>query len=396
MAAGIYIHIPFCIRKCHYCDFFSKAVDNPEVRKMYTRALLQEIAFYGAKYGKEFQADTIFFGGGTPSLMEPELIDKIISSLKKNFSIDENAEVSMECNPATLTPKKLEGYKEAGVNRLSIGVQSLWDDVLEDLGRLHNSKDAIKTFKMARKAGFDNISLDLMFSVPKLDIPKWRSVVKRSSNLEPDHISFYSLEFAEGTEFWRRLKAREIEEQLPIVDRTMYHMAVEILEKKGYHQYEISNMALPGKECEHNKKYWTFEDYMALGAGAHGFIKNVRYSNVCDIDEYISTMKNQDISNNTVLGKTKVYGADCVDSYTVNTIEDNISEYVFTALRMNKGVDLIEFRNKFERNFWDVYADEKKRFERYIENGDAEMDIRHIAITQRGMDISNRIMALFV
>lgn len=396
MAAGIYIHIPFCIRKCHYCDFFSRAVDSPEVRKMYTLALLQEIAYYGGKYGKDYRADTIFFGGGTPSLMEAELIDNIIRALKKHFTIDEDAEISMECNPATLTPEKLAGYKAAGVNRLSIGVQSLQDDVLENLGRLHSADDAIKTFRMARKAGFENISLDLMFSVPKLNIKQWGSVVSKAASLKPDHISFYSLEIAENTEFWRRLKAHEMKEQLYSVDRAMYHLAIKKLEKRGFEQYEISNMALPGKECKHNIKYWSLEDYMGLGAGSHGFVNNVRYSNVCDIDEYIILMKNQDLKHEGRLGNSNAYGADCVDSYHINTFEDNVSEYVFTALRMNRGVDFADFRNKFDKNFWDIYKDEKKRFSSFVASGLAVEDRHHIAITQSGMDVSNRIMSLFV
>lgn len=396
MAAGIYIHIPFCIRKCHYCDFFSKAIDSPDVRKDYTQALLQEITFYGKRYGKKFKADTIFFGGGTPSLMEPELIDRIISALKKNFTIEDNPEISMECNPATLTPEKLAGYKAAGVNRLSIGVQSLDDEVLEELGRLHCEKDVIKTYKMARKAGFDNISMDLMFSVPKLGIRKWRSVVKRTSGLKPDHISFYSLEIAENTEFGRRLKEGTLREQLVSIDRVMYHMAIDILKKRGFHQYEISNMAMPGKECKHNKKYWSLEDYMGLGASAHGYIKGVRYSNVCSIDKYINLMYGQDLSSENTLGDSEAYGADCVADYYINTFKDNVSEYVFTALRTNRGVVFDDFMKKFDRGFWDIYIDEKKRFDAYVKDGYAVSDEYHIAITERGMDISNHIMAIFV
>lgn len=396
MAAGIYIHIPFCIRKCHYCDFFSKAIDDPEKRKLYTLALLQEIAFYGAKYGKDFKADTIFFGGGTPSLMEPELIYKIIQALKKNFTIDENTEISMECNPATLTKKTLAGYKEAGVNRLSIGVQSMDDEVLEEMGRLHKSNDIGKTMNMCKKTGFDNVSFDLMFSVPKLGIKKWRSTVKRASGLKPDHISFYSLEIAENTEFWRRLRAGEIREQLASIDRVMYHMAIEILEKRGFHQYEISNMALPGKECRHNKKYWSMEEYMGLGAGAHAFIGGVRYSNICDIDEYITMMKNQDLTSESKLGRTKVYGADCVDNYHVNTVEDNMSEYVFTGLRTSKGIVFKDFQKTFGKEFWSIFGHEKEEFESYVRGGFAVSDEDHIALTKSGMDISNRIMVLFV
>lgn len=396
MAAGIYIHIPFCIRKCHYCDFFSIACDDPEMRKSYAMALLQEISYYGKCYGKDFVADSIFFGGGTPSLMEPELINNIISALKRNFTITEDVEVTMECNPATLTPEKLEGYKEAGVNRLSIGVQSLNDEVLEELGRLHTSEDVVKTFKMARKAKFDNISLDLMFSVPKQGIRDWRSVVKRTAGLKPEHMSIYSLEIAENTEFGRRLKNHEMEEQIFSVDRTMYRIALEALRKRGLYRYEISNVARPGKECRHNLKYWSLEDYMALGAGSHGYIKGVRYSNVSNIENYISMMKNQDLFNLNKLGESEAYGADCVDYYHINSFMDNVSEYTFTALRTRGGVNFKRFEELFNRSFWDVYSNEREEFDSYVRSGFAVSDDEHIALTLDGIDISNRIMAIFV
>lgn len=396
MAAGIYIHIPFCIRKCHYCDFFSKAVDSFELRKSYSRALLQEIAFYGKKYGKNFKADSIFFGGGTPSLMEPELIDKILSSLRKNFDIAEDSEISMECNPATLTEEKLEGYKKAGVNRLSIGAQSFDDDVLDKLGRIHMTADIVDTVQMAREAGFDNINLDLMFSVPDLPVNQWKEVLKAALRLKPEHISLYSLEIVEGTEFWKRLKNGEMSEQLWSLDRIMYHEALKLLRKRGYHQYEISNVARPGMECKHNKKYWSLEEYMALGAGAHGYMGGVRYSNICNIEKYIMLMQGQDLYSDVTLGESDVYGAECIDCYHINTYKDNVSEYVFTALRTNDGVDFEDFYNKFENRFWDVYEEERDEFELYVKHGDAISDDSHIALTERGIDISNRIMAIFV
>lgn len=396
MAAGIYIHIPFCLRKCYYCDFFSKAVDDRELREAYTKALLQEIAFYGAKYGKEFKADSIFFGGGTPSLMEPELVQQIISAIKNEFSIDDDSEISMECNPATLTEKKLSGYKKAGVNRLSIGAQSFDDEVLEELGRIHRSADIVGTVKMARKMGFDNISLDLMFSVPKLDDKAWENSVKTALSLKPDHISFYSLEIAENTEFGKRFERGELVEQPASVDRLMYHKAIEIMKEQGFHQYEISNMALSGKECRHNRKYWRLEDYLALGAGAHGYVKGVRYSNVCNIKKYIASLGTQDINAETKLGESEAYGADCLEDYYINSYRDNVSEYVFTALRTNDGVSFKDFKEMFKDDFWSFYAKEKEEFLEYVRSGDAVSDEEHIALTEDGMDISNRIMAIFV
>jgi oxygen-independent coproporphyrinogen-3 oxidase len=302
----------------------------------------------------------------------------------------------MECNPATLTPEKLAGYKDAGVNRLSIGVQSLNDEVLEELGRLHTSEDVVKTFKMARKAKFDNISLDLMFSVPKQGIRDWRSVVKRTAGLKPEHMSIYSLEIAENTEFGRRLKNHEMEEQIFSVDRTMYRIALEALRKRGLYRYEISNVARPGKECRHNLKYWSLEDYLALGAGSHGYIKGVRYSNVSNIENYISMMKNQDLFNLNKLGESEAYCADCVDYYHINSFMDNVSEYTFTALRTRGGVEFKRFEELFNRSFWDVYSNEREEFDSYVRSGLAVSDDEHIALTLDGIDISNRIMAIFV
>ena len=196
MAAGKYIHIPFCLRKCYYCDFFSRPIDDKDLRKEYARALVQEINFYGKKYGKNFSADSIFFGGGTPSLMEAGLIEKIIVALKNNFNISEDAEISMECNPATMDSKKLSGYRKAGVNRISIGAQSFDETVLEKIGRIHKVEDIKATVKMARRAGFENINIDLMFAVPGLTMISWRKTVKEAVKLKPEHISFYSLEIA--------------------------------------------------------------------------------------------------------------------------------------------------------------------------------------------------------
>ncbi len=396
MAAGIYIHIPFCLRKCYYCDFFSEPIDDSETRKIYTKALIKEITFYGKKYGKDFKADSIFFGGGTPSLMEPELIEKIILSLKANFDIAEDTEISMECNPATASLEKLQGYKNAGVNRLSIGAQAFEDQLLEGLGRLHNTQDTIDTIRLARKAGFSNISIDLMFAFPGLGCITWRRTLKAAARLKPTHISFYSLEIAEDTEFGRRVKRGSMKETLVEIDRIMYHDALKTLKKKGYVQYEISNASLPGMESRHNLKYWNFEDYLGFGAGAHSFIRGVRYSNICDVQEYIKLMQRQDYSVEKTLGGSKAYGAGCVDSYYINTFDDNVSEYVFTALRTTKGVIFKDFEKRFKNSFWDIYQTQRMEFEKYAKDGYTISDDKHIALTEKGMDISNKIMALFV
>ena len=396
MAAGIYIHIPFCLRKCYYCDFFSKAVDDKDLRKQYAMALVQEINFYGKKYGKSFSADSIFFGGGTPTLMEPKLIKSIITALKKNFDIAEDAEISMECNPATVDGKKLLGYKKAGVNRLSIGAQSFDDTVLEKIGRIHKAKDIRRTVKMAQRYGFDNINIDLMFAVPGLGTIAWRKTVKEAIELNVQHISFYSLEIAEGTVFGEQFEKGRLKETHVLIDRKMYHDAIAIMEESGFEHYEISNMALSGYECRHNKKYWRFEDYLGLGASSHSFIKGVRYSNISNIEKYIKYMGCQDLFSDTTLGNSGVHTTECVVDFYVNTFEDNVSEYVFTALRTKEGVVFEDFEKRLKNEFWDTFGKERNEFERYVKEGYAISDEKHIALTEKGMDISNQIMAIFV
>lgn len=396
MAAGIYVHIPFCLRKCPYCDFYSVPKDDRTLRREYTEALMKEAAFYGARYGKDLIVDSIFFGGGTPSLMEPQYMEAIIRSLFKHFNVTENCEITMECNPATMNAQKAEGYRKAGVNRISIGAQSFDDDVLKGLGRLHNAADIRKTFAAARDKGFDNISLDLMFAVPGLTAAIWKDTVKKAVEMKPDHLSFYSLEIAEDTEFYRMMKDGMISETSQATDRRMYASCLEIISDAGFRHYEISNGARFGKECMHNLKYWSFDEYIGLGASAHSFIGGVRFSNIASVKYYMQTMEKQDIAKGRHIGQTPVEAAGCVDSFHINSRQDNYSEYVFTALRTDRGVVFEDFTRKTKGEFWDVFSQVKDGFEKYVDNGYAVSDTHHIGLTVKGIDISNKIMALFV
>ncbi|MCI8348754.1 MAG: radical SAM family heme chaperone HemW [Firmicutes bacterium] len=395
-SSGIYVHIPFCVKKCFYCDFFSVACDDAKIRKEYTRALLKEIMFYGIKYGKNFKADTVFFGGGTPSLMEPEFIEKILGALKNYFTVDDDCEITLECNPATLSMDKLNRYRSMGINRLSIGAQSFDDDVLQKLGRIHKSEDIFKTVNLARSAGFENISLDLMFAVPGQNKKIWKESVEKTLELRPEHISFYSLEIGENTVFGKMLKKGDFIETPIEEDRRMYAIGLDMIEKAGYKQYEISNASLRGMECRHNLKYWNLSEYLGLGAGAHSFIRDVRYSNILNVREYYNTMWSQDMTSMIRFESSSAFGANCVDSYNVNTYKDNVSEYAFTALRTTKGIVFDDFKRKFKNEFWDLYSSQRAEFEKFVKNGYAVYDMRHVALTRKGMNISNKIMALFV
>ena len=278
---GLYIHIPFCLQKCHYCDFYSEAGTASSLRAKYVDALCTEIQYFGDLLGHGAAeggrlVDTVFIGGGTPSILEVSQTVQIVSTIFDSFRVAEDAEISMECNPATLTAEKLAAYRKAGINRLSMGVQSMDLSVLKIMGRVHKPQDVTDNFRLAREAGFDNINLDVMFGVPGQNMDIWKDTVQTVLEMEPEHLSFYSLELAEGTEFYRRLASGMLKETAPEEDRKMYHWLLEELDRRGYEHYEISNAAKTGCQCRHNLKYWNLDDYLGLGAAAHSLIGNRR------------------------------------------------------------------------------------------------------------------------
>lgn len=401
---GIYIHIPFCLRKCPYCDFYSVAEaqqgksEIEGLKARFVKALCREIESGGRKYGMKArtgearQVDTIYLGGGTPSLLMPHELEEIMDTVRKNFELSGNAEISMECNPATASKDKLEAYRRAGVNRLSIGAQSFDDGVLRTLGRLHNSADTLRTVEEARRAGFNNISLDLMFAIPGQTDEIWENTVRRAVMLNPQHISFYSLEFMEGTPFTDRLEKGEIRETEAEADRRMYERGLEIMGKAGFIQYEISNGAL-GLEnvCRHNMKYWGLEEYLGFGPSAHSYMtgpdgRGIRFNNVSSIEKYLRVWENPEDR-----------GQSAVEALCENSLTDDVCEYIFTGLRKNTGIDLKDFRKRFGRGIWEFYGEDvMKELEEYADGGFAAVTDDNIRLTVKGMNISNRIMALFV
>ena len=401
---GIYIHIPFCLRKCPYCDFYSVAEaqqgksEIEGLKARFVKALCREIESGGRKYGMKArtgearQVDTIYLGGGTPSLLMPHELEEIMDTVRKNFELSGNAEISMECNPATASKDKLEAYRRAGVNRLSIGAQSFDDGVLRTLGRLHNSADTLRTVEEARRAGFDNISLDLMFAIPGQTDEIWENTVRRAVMLNPQHISFYSLEFMEGTPFTDRLEKGEIRETEAEADRRMYERGLEIMGKAGFIQYEISNWAL-GLEngCRHNMKYWGLEEYLGFGPSAHSYMTGAegrgnRFNNVSSIERYLKSWENPENR-----------GQSAVEDLCENSLTDDVCEYIFTGLRKNTGIDLKKFRKRFGKDIREFYGEDvMKELYKYAEDGFAAVTDDNIRLTVKGMNISNRIMALFV
>lgn len=384
--AGIYIHIPFCVRKCNYCAFLSAPTDAEGIEK-YVDALLDEIDGCKANFTS---VDSIYLGGGTPSLLSIEQIEKILNALYENFSIDADVEITLEANPGTLGEtdaevfNKLSAYKKLGINRLSIGVQSMNDEVLKYLGRIHNAEDVRRDFHLARKAGFDNINLDLILSVPftenpmELEIKDTEELIK----LAPEHISCYSLQIEEGTPFGKMYADGTLQELPDELDREIYHKVSEILKSHGYDHYEISNFAKPGFESRHNSKYWNMTDYIGLGLGASGFVNGVRYKNNENMQEYL-------------------LGNYIAEEYK-NTEHDNISEAVFTGLRRKSGIKYREIftdasdEENAERAFWDYYKESHSEAESFVQTGHLIIDSSGIRLTETGIDISNKIMSLFV
>lgn len=374
--AGIYIHIPFCLQKCNYCAFLSGKASEEE-RENYVQLLCKEIEL---RSDKSRVCDTVFFGGGTPSLLSNKQIDKVLKTAFKYFNIEDNAEITMEANPATLTFESLRGYKSAGVNRLSMGVESMHDEILKKLGRVHNSEQVINDFGLARASGFNNINLDLMFAVPGSTVESILEDIEKVTALEPEHISFYSLQLEEGTKFFRDFEAGKFEEIPDEIDRIMYHEGLKMLKNKGYEHYEISNFCKSGKQSKHNLKYWNMDDYYGFGLGSSSFVKGVRSTNKTEMNKYIHAV---------LMGKAPY------DSIYKNTESDSVSEAVFTGLRKQEGFRYKDILGSYE-SFWNYYKDVYDDAEAFSLAGYLLIDKEGIRLTEYGIDISNKIMALFV
>jgi oxygen-independent coproporphyrinogen-3 oxidase len=285
MAAGIYIHIPFCVRKCLYCDFVSRTGSKEDMQR-YHRALINEIELTVVKE----TVDSIFFGGGTPSVYPVEYIEEIIDKLKCRCDVRENSEITIECNPGTLNMDKLYRYRQAGINRISIGLQSCNNEELKKLGRIHTYEEFEHSFIMARDAGFNNINIDIMSAIPDQTIASYKETLHKVVSLRPQHISAYSLIIEEGTPFFSEYgKGSKNENKLPDedTDREMYHLTKAYLKENGYERYEISNYARSEKECKHNIKYWNRDNYYGFGVSAASLVDNVRYTNISDIINYV-------------------------------------------------------------------------------------------------------------
>ncbi len=369
---GLYIHIPFCRQKCHYCDFLS----FPKSQKLedeYFEKLNKEIAHYGSKFKIKYIVDSIFIGGGTPSIVDSKNISDLIRNIGKHFSVSDNCEITIEVNPGTVDFKKLRDYRVSGVNRLSIGAQSFNNSELRYLGRSHSDEHIRHIVSMARQATFENINLDLMFGFPNQTLSSFEHSIWQATKLEISHISLYSLEILENTKIYNLIRRGEsdVDEEL---DRQLYHRGIEILDDLGFRQYEISNFSKKDMECRHNLKYWNFDEYLGLGLGSSSFMQGVRWKNTFNVEEYIS-------SSFDIIRK----------DLHINTIDDSISEYMFTVLRKNIGIDVEKFNSMFDVDMFLKYPIEK-----HIENGYLKYDGRFLSLTTKGMDFSNQVFMYFV
>ena len=369
---SLYIHIPFCLRKCRYCDFLSAARPREE-QERYVRALIREIqAQRDCPAGTP--ADTVFFGGGTPSILSGEQIGRIMEALRERFDILPHAEISLEMNPGTADPGKILEFKKAGINRLSMGVQSMHDEELRLLGRIHTVREAKEAFDAARAAGFDNINIDLMSALPGQSFESWEESLRLAAEWKPEHISAYSLIIEPGTPFCDLYEAGKLA-PLPDeeTDRKMYHYTREFLARHGYARYEISNYALPGRECRHNSGYWTGHPYLGLGAGAASYVNGTRFSNIADINSYTEALSRPVRTDIRTL-----------------TQEEKMEEFMFLGLRMTAGVSAAVFQERFGRTLEEVYG---SLIRRHIAQGLLEETEEGFCLTEKGTDVSNYVMS---
>lgn len=378
---SIYIHIPFCVRKCAYCDFLSGPASK-EQQEMYYRALTREIASCAPLGELKGPVDTLFIGGGTPSLWDGDRINGLMENVREYYCFSEDAEITIEANPGTLDAARLKAYRRAGINRISIGLQSADDRDLKALGRIHTFEEFLENYAAAREAGFSNINVDLMSSLPGQTAAGWERVLTSVLKLAPEHISAYSLIIEEGTEFYDRYRDGDglpDEEE----EREIYHMTKRILEQHGYHRYEISNYCLKGYACRHNLGYWQGSQYLGFGLGASSCVgrpggKRRRFSNISDMEAYVDAS-----GSPFVLRRDK----------RILPLTEQMEEFMFLGLRCVDGISKREFREQFLHSYDEIYGNVT---ESLLSQGLLQDTGERVFLTEFGLDVSNRVMAEFL
>lgn len=385
---SLYLHIPFCEQKCRYCDFLSYPASEQE-KESYLKLLLTEIEKQAFLY-KEHRVISIFIGGGTPSTLADGAIERILDKLNQNYIMPQNLEITVEANPGTVTERKLSEYLRAGVNRLSIGLQSADDKELQTLGRIHDYRTFLKTYESARKKGFQNINVDLISAVPGQSADSYRATLEKLLALAPEHISAYSLILEEGTWFYEH--QNELQFPSEEEDRLLYEITGDMLQMSGYRRYEISNYAKQGFECLHNQVYWKRGDYAGFGLGAASMVEEVRWSNYRTMQAYTEALQRQGILRADKAAMRSRFGEDV--QYLTRT--EQMEEFMFLGLRLMEGIRRSDFKRKFGVPVENVYGETLEKLMREgLLYSDRNMGDR-IALTPYGTDISNYVMAQFL
>ena len=377
---GIYIHIPFCKQKCYYCDFVSYSNKCSEVKE-YIESLKKEIEEFDFS---NYKVSSIYIGGGTPSYIDSIYIVEILSELKEKLKCNliefKDIEITIEVNPGTVDTKKLNDYKKLGINRLSIGLQSTKNDILKKIGRIHTYQEFLEIYKLARETGFKNINIDLMIGIPGQKIGDLKNTLQDIIKLEPEHISVYSLIIEENTPIEKMLENGEIKLPDEDLERNMYWYVKNTLELNGYNHYEISNFAKLGKESRHNLNCWNQEEYIGFGVAAHSYLNGIRFSNTINVEEYIQHIENNRKEENIQIEESQ-------------SLEDKKNEFMMLGFRKIQGVDIARFKEKFIDNPIFLY---RENLNKLVEEGLIEVDLNHIKLTNKGIDLANLVFEEFV
>lgn len=371
---GLYIHMPFCKAKCYYCDFISYA-NKEKLIKEYVEALIKEMKHINLS---KYSIQTVYIGGGTPSLIDNESIAKIMDNLR--LFVAGNAEITIEINPGTANKEKLKKYKEIGINRLSIGLQSADNELLSEIGRIHKYEDFLNVYNEARNIGFRNINVDLMLGLPNQDLKKLEESVKEVITLSPEHISIYSLILEENTKLYDMVMNEELKLPDEAIERKMYWNVKKMLENEGYIHYEISNFAKEGYKSRHNSDCWEQKEYIGIGVSSHSYLNNKRYSNSESVEEYIKNINNNDFDKNITIHEEQ-------------TKEDKQKEYMILGLRKINGVNITKFKNKFGENPIFLYRQELNKL---VQEELIEIYDNNIKLTDKGLDLANVVWEEFI
>lgn len=384
---GIYVHIPFCKHKCYYCDFISFADKNSLIDE-YIKWLKYEIKEVGQGNRLDYEnklddlvlVKTIYIGGGTPSFIESKYITEILKTIKENFVVDEDAEITVEMNPGTVDENKLKDYYNCGINRLSIGLQETNNALLKEIGRIHTYEDFKNTYSLVRNVGFKNINVDLMLGLPNQSILDLENSINKIINLNPEHISVYSLILEENTVLKNKVDQSILTLPEDEMERKMYYTVKNMLENNGYIHYEISNFAKKGFESKHNLDCWSQKEYMGFGAAAHSYTNNFRFSNIENIEEYINNFKNNKEEDNLIFHEKQ-------------NRESKMKEYMMLGLRKIEGVNIQQFKNKFVENPIFIF---RKEIEKLVNEELLEVNGNFIKLTKKGLDLANLVWEEFV